>query len=147
MSSTNQPSSFIGFPWFCVSSKIRSKSREFLEGVILIRLNSLFFFYSSSCISSRHSTNSFVCWGHSRYVEGELIGLLFFFSIISLKLIILSKNPKATANSKHWLAFLLLSWALGEGHVRGMSRAFYFLMGPLFKWLSQRLERQWTMPL
>ena len=66
-------------------------------------------------------------------MEGELIGLLFFFSIISLKLIILSKNPKATANSKHWLAFLLLSWALGEGHVRGMSRAFYFLMGPLFK--------------
>ena len=50
-------------------------------------------------------------------MEGELIGLLFFFfSVISLKLIILSKNPKATANSKHWLAFLLLSWALGEGH-------------------------------
>lgn len=49
-------------------------------------------------------------------MEGDLIGLLFFFSVISLKLIILSKNPKATANSKNWLAFLLLSWALGEGH-------------------------------
>ena len=49
-------------------------------------------------------------------MEGDLIGLLFFFSVISLKLIILSKNPKATGNLKHWLAFLLLSWALGEDH-------------------------------